>query len=49
MHVSELHEEAPMEKKYHKRENEVYTKIPTLIYMTSSREVKGREVVRERD
>jgi hypothetical protein len=26
-----------------------YTRIPTLINMTSCREVKGREIIRERD
>jgi hypothetical protein len=49
IYVNELHEESPMDKKHRKREKEVYTEIPTLIYMASCREVKGRESVRERD
>jgi hypothetical protein len=32
-----------------KRGKEAYTRSPTLIYTTSCREVKGREIVRERD
>jgi hypothetical protein len=35
--------------KHWKRGKETLTGIPTLIYMTSCREVKGREIIRERD
>jgi hypothetical protein len=50
IYVSELQEEEPMENKNHwKRGKETYTSIPTLIYMTSCREFKGREIIRERD
>jgi hypothetical protein len=50
IYVSELQEEAPMDNKKHwKRGKETYTGIPTLIYMTSCREFKGREIIRERD
>jgi hypothetical protein len=35
--------------KHWKRGKETYTGSPTLIYMTSCREVKGREIIRERD
>jgi hypothetical protein len=49
IYVSELQEEAPMDKKHQKRGKEASTRSPTLIYMTSCREVKGREIIRERD
>jgi hypothetical protein len=38
-----------MDKKHWKRGKEASTRSPTLIYMTSCREVKGREIIRERD
>jgi hypothetical protein len=49
IYVSELQEEAPMDKKHQKRGKEESTKSPTLIYTTSCRKKKGREIVRERD
>jgi hypothetical protein len=40
IYASEFQEEAPMDNKhYWKRENETFTCSPTLIYMTSYREV----------
>jgi hypothetical protein len=44
IYASEFQEEAPMKNKHHwKRENETFTCIPTLIYMTSCKEVKSSE------
>jgi hypothetical protein len=49
IYVSELQEEAPIDKENHKRGKKAYIGSPTLIYMTSCREVKGRDIIRERD
>ena len=49
IYVSELQEEAPMDKNHPKRGNKESTRSPTLICMTYFREVEGREIIRERD
>jgi hypothetical protein len=47
IYVIELQEEAPMYKKHWKRETKKYAGSTILIYTTSCREVKGREIVRK--
>jgi hypothetical protein len=44
IYVSELQEEAPMDKEHRKRGNKAYTRNPTLIYMTSYRKVKEEKL-----
>jgi hypothetical protein len=44
IYVSELQEEAPMEKEHQKRGNKAYIGNPTLIYTTSCRKVKGEKL-----
>jgi hypothetical protein len=44
IYVSELQEEAPMDKEHKKRGNKSYTGNPTLIYMTSCRKVKEEKL-----
>jgi hypothetical protein len=50
IYAIELQEEAMMDNwKHSKRGKETYTRVLTLIYMTSCREIKGRDNIRERD
>jgi hypothetical protein len=50
IYVSEFQEETPMENKKHwKRGKETLTGSTTLIYITSCRDFKGREIIRGRD
>jgi hypothetical protein len=37
-----------MDKKPQKRGNEAYTRIPTLIYTTSSKQERGRYIIKRR-